>query len=88
MCRLYGVTRSGYYAWKSRGLSERSIADDQLLSTIEKIYLESRGTYGSPRIYQELQACGVRIGRKRVERLMRNRGIRPVVPEFIAAKEA
>ena len=76
MCRLYGVTRSGYYAWKSRGLSERSIADDQLLSTIEKIYLESRGTYGSPRIYQELRVCGLRIGRKRVERLMRNGGIK------------
>lgn len=76
MCRLYGVTRSGYYAWKARGRSERSTTDDQLWSIIEKIYLESRGTYGSPRIYQELRACGVRIGRKRVERLMHNRGIK------------
>ena len=76
MCRLYGVTRSGYYAWKARGRSERSTTDDQLWSIIEKIYIESRGTYGSPRIYQELRACGVRIGRKRVERLMHNRGIK------------
>lgn len=46
------------------------------MSIIEKIYLESRGTYGSPRIHQELRARGIRIGRKRVARLMRKRGIK------------
>jgi putative transposase len=76
MCGLYGVTRSGYYAWKARGRSERSIVDEHLWATIERIYHASRGTYGSPRIYHELRVSGVRIGRKRVERLMRSRGIK------------
>ena len=76
MCRLYGVTRSGYYAWKARGRSERSIVDEHLWATIEMIYHASRGTYGSPRIYHELRVSGLRIGCKRVERLMRSRGIK------------
>jgi len=76
MCRLYGVAKSGYYAWKARGRSERSIADEHLWTRIERIYLASRGTYGSPRIYHELRVNGVRIGRKRVERLMHSRGIK------------
>lgn len=76
MCRLYGVTKSGFYAWKARGRSKRSIEDERLWPTIEQIYKESRSTYGSPRIYKALQECGVRIGRKRVERLMRARGVK------------
>jgi transposase InsO family protein len=76
MCRLYGVTRSGFYAWEARGLSTRQIEDERLCSLIEHIYQDSRSTYGSPRIYKALKDGGMRIGRKRVERLMRYRGIK------------
>lgn len=76
MCRLYGVTRSGFYAWKARGLSKRKTDDERLCSVIEKIYQDSRSTYGSPRIYKALKNGGMRIGRKRVARLMRDNGIK------------
>lgn len=76
MCRLYGVTKSGFYAWKARGFCKRRIDDERLWPIIENIYKESRSTYGSPRIYKELRKRDVRIGRKRVERIMRDRGIK------------
>jgi len=70
MCRLYDLTRQGYYSWRSRSISSRTRQDWSLASRIKAIYSTSRGTYGSPRIHQTLQREGVRIGRKRVERLM------------------
>lgn len=76
MCSLYGVTRGGYYAWRIRGESARSKQDKQILLDIEDIYAASRGTYGSPRIFQELKKRGWRIGEKRVARIMREYGIR------------
>jgi len=76
MCRLYGVTRSGFYAWKARGLSKRKVDDERLWPAIEQIYHDSRSTYGSPRIHKALKNGGMRIGRKRVERIMRTRGIK------------
>jgi putative transposase len=76
MCRVYGVTRSGFYAWKSRGICKRTVEDERLMPLIEKIYKESRSTYGSPRVYKALKSRGVRIGRKRVERIMRIHGIK------------
>ena len=76
MCRLYGVTRSGFYAWKARGLSKRKVDDERLWLAIEQIYHDSRSTYGSPRIHKALKNGGMRIGRKRVERIMRTRGIK------------
>lgn len=71
MCELYGVTRSGYYAWRNRGISKRDSEDGQILAAIREIFEESGGTYGSPRIFQALKRAGWKIGRKRVERIMR-----------------
>lgn len=71
MCRLYGVTRQGYYAWRSRSVSARTRQDWQLICRIKTLHTASRGTYGSPRLHHMLRREGVRIGRKRVERLMR-----------------
>ena len=77
MCRMLGVSRSGYYAWKDRPPSGgRSREDSTLTEKIREIHLRSRQTYGSPRIHAELRALGTRCGRKRVERLMRQAGLR------------
>ena len=71
MCRMLGVSRSGYYDWRDRPSSVRNRADAALTERIRKIHERSRHTYGSPRIHAELRALGTRCGRKRVERLMR-----------------
>ena len=71
LCRVLGVSSSGYYAWCDRPLSMRARADQALLDQIQAIHERSRGTYGAPRIHAELRAQGVRCGRKRVARLMR-----------------
>ncbi len=76
MCALYGVTRGGYYAWRRRGESARRGQDRSLLSLIRTLFETSRGTYGSPRIHQALRAAGTRVSRRRVERLMREAGLR------------
>jgi putative transposase len=76
MCRLYGVSRAGYYAWRARGQSVRAKADEQLWEHIERIYQASGGTYGSPRIHAALKAQGSGVGKKRVERSMRKHGLR------------
>lgn len=71
MCRVLGVSTSGYYAWRSRGESARASADAALSARIVHIHEESRRTYGAPRIYAELQEEGQPVGQKRVARLMR-----------------
>jgi len=71
MCRVLGVSTSGYYAWQSRKPSDRAREDDALSASIIRIHRASRQTYGAPRILAELQEDGHRIGRKRVARLMR-----------------
>lgn len=71
MCRVLGVSTSGYYAWQSRKPSHRHLADESLQRRIEQICQQSRGTYGAPRVHAELRAEGERVGRKRVARLMR-----------------
>ena len=75
LCRMLGVSRSGYYAWRSRLLSKRSAEDAALASKIREIHRRSRQTYGSPRVHAELRALGISCGRKRVERLMRQAGL-------------
>jgi putative transposase len=71
-CRALGVSRSGFYEWKHSPLSDRELDDAALLALIDQIFAESRQTYGSPRVHAELLlGHGVRVGRKRVERLMR-----------------
>jgi putative transposase len=76
MCRLLGVSPSGYYAWSRRSSSPHAQADAALLSRIRAIHERSRGTYGAPRIHAELHACGELVSRKRVARLMREAGLR------------
>jgi putative transposase len=76
MCRVLGVSRSGFHAWAAREPSARVVADDALTGRIAEIHKRSRKTYGSPRVHAELRLeDGLRLGRKRVERLMRNAGI-------------
>jgi putative transposase len=70
------VTPSGYYAWRRRGESARRRQDRRLLGAIRTIFEQSRGTYGSPRIHRALVASGRRVSRRRVERLMREAGLR------------
>jgi putative transposase len=79
MCRVLGVSTSGYYAWRSRPASPRSIADEVLTETIKEIHDRSRGTYGAPRIWFELRDDhGIFCGQKRVHRLMARAGIQGV----------
>jgi putative transposase len=74
-CDVLGVSRSGYYAWKGRPEAERVTEDAELVVEIKAAHKTGRGAYGSPRVHRELRAKGRRVGRKRVERLMRREGI-------------
>ena len=75
MCRLLGVSASGYHAWQRRPPAPRALADAALLERIREIHAMSLGTYGAPRIHAELVAEGTPVGRKRVARLMRSAGL-------------
>jgi putative transposase len=75
MCRMLGVSRSGYYGWRDKPPSARSLQDAALTEKIREIHERSRQTYGSPRVHAELKALGTRCSRKRVERLMREAGV-------------
>lgn len=75
-CRALGVSRSGYAEWKHSPVSDRTMADAALLAVIDQIFADSRQTYGSPRVHAELRlGHDIRVGRKRVERLMRRGGL-------------
>jgi transposase InsO family protein len=78
LCRILGVSRSGFYAWEARGPSGRDAHDEKLKPRIAAIYKASGGTYGSPRVYRELQAEGLSVSRKRVARLMAELGLESV----------
>jgi putative transposase len=70
-CRVLRVSASGYYAWRGRPLSARTVADARLTATITAAHAASYGTYGARRVHAELRlGAGIRCGRKRVERLM------------------
>ena len=69
------MSSSGFYAWRNRPASKREKEDRVLKDKIRQIYQASRGTYGSPRIFAKLKQQGVAIGKKRVERLMRELGL-------------
>lgn len=76
LCRVLGVSPSGYYAWRKREPSARAQADARLSATIQQIHVASRATYGAPRVHAELaEAHRIRCGRKRVARLMRVAGL-------------
>ena len=76
MCRLYEVTRAGFYAWRSRERSERERQNEALSEEIRLVHAGSRGTYGSPRVHQVLRQRGRWVGKHRVARLMRAHGIK------------
>jgi putative transposase len=78
LCRVLGVSASGYYAWQGRGVSVRHQQDDALLAQIRAFHRQSRGTYGAPRIHRDLREAGVHVGRKRVARLLTQAGLRGV----------
>ena len=75
MCRVLKVSPSGYYAWRSRPRSRRSREDRRLQVLIRAIHRRSRCSYGAPRIHVELVERGIRCGRHRVARLMRDAGL-------------
>jgi putative transposase len=79
LCRMLGVSKSGYYAWRGRQPSERRRQDTLLIEKIREIHSRSRETYGYPRVHAELCSLGVRCGRRRVARLMRSAGLRGCV---------
>lgn len=78
LCRVLGVSASGYYAWVARPPSGRATEDAALLEQIRQCHRASGGTYGAPRIHRDLRAAGVRVGRKRVARLLQHAGLRGV----------
>ncbi|MCC3768831.1 IS3 family transposase [Streptomyces sp. UNOC14_S4] len=80
LCRLLNVARSSFYAWQAAAKSRaaRLADDDALAHEITVLHAASRHTYGSPRIHAELRRLGRTVNRKRVERIMRERGINGV----------
>ena len=79
LCRCVGVTRQGYYAWRSRPASSRTVEDARLRGLIRQIYDGAFAVYGAPRVHAELWLDhGEYISRKRVARLMRELGLRGV----------
>jgi putative transposase len=78
MSRVLGVSASGYYAWRGRPASKRAQEDGILLRQIRTAHAASRETYGVPRVWRELRAAGVAVGRDRVARLMRMAELRGV----------
>ena len=74
MCDVLGVSCSGFYAWLKRPISSHAIDDGELGAAIAASHRASDGRYGSPRVHRDLEAKGLHVGRKRVERLMREKG--------------
>ena len=75
MCRVAGVKRSSFYAWKTRPPSPRQLANEELLVEIREIHETSRRTYGAPRVCGQLRRRGLRVGHNRVAKLMADHGL-------------
>ena len=76
MCRVLDVSHAGFYAWRVREPSARAKTDAQLKPKVQAFHARSDGTYGAPRVLRDLRDEGVRVGQKRVARLMRAQGLR------------
>ena len=79
MCAVLAVSRSGYYAWRARQPSIRQKENEELLERIRAIHAQSRRLYGSPRIRAELNEQGIRCGKNRVARIMKDHALRAEV---------
>jgi putative transposase len=79
LCAVLEVSSAGYYAWRSRPPSTRSMANRELVATIRRVHQDSGGRYGSPRVHAVVRSQGRNIGRGRIERLMRRHGIRAIM---------
>ena len=89
MCCQLGVSRSGYYAWRGRPVATRVNEDVELSRRVLELHLESERRYGSPRVHKALAAEGRHVGRKRVVRLMRERGlIARKKPRFVVTTDS
>jgi len=75
LCGLLEVSASGYYAWCGGKPGKRAVADQALVEQIQRVHLSSRRTYGSPRITKTLRKQGMKCGKKRVARLMKQKGL-------------
>ncbi len=75
MCRVFAVSSSGYYAWIKREPSARALEDGRLTAHIRMYHARSRGRYGAPNIHMDLREAGIRVGKKRVARLMKAEGL-------------
>ena len=76
MCSLLNLSRSGFYAWKTKPKSSRRMTNEKLVLEIRKIYDEGKGEYGSPTICQTLRQKGYQVNHKRIARLMRAIGLK------------
>lgn len=75
LCRVLGVSRQGYYAYAKRPPSDREVSDAELQNDVRRLFDESGGRYGSPRIYRALRNEDVPVSKRRVERAMRSQGL-------------
>jgi len=75
LCGALGVSRGGFYEWLGRPPSRHEQVDQQLLEQVRASFEQSDGTYGSPRVWRDLRACGYPCCRERVARLMREAGL-------------
>jgi putative transposase len=82
LCRVFDVTRQGYYAYATRPPSSRVRSDAELCIAVREVFEETRETYGSPRMLAELRRRGMRIGKRRIERCMRGMGPTPPAPRL------
>lgn len=89
MCKVLGVSRSGYYSWIKRKPSKRAVENQKLMEQIREIHKKSKGTYGSPRITEELKINYVHVSRPRVARIMKKANIRSITKKrFVATTDS
>jgi putative transposase len=81
LCSAQELSPGGYYRWRTRGESARRQRDRDLLEKIRHAHQQSDGVYGSPRVFEDLKDAGEHVGRKRVERLMRDNAIVGAMPQ-------